>query len=108
MKITLFDIVNNGPKYAKKGGVTIGLETTDSKIRISVKDTGIGISKEEIPKLFGKLFERGKKAKKVFATGKGIGLFISSRIIKAHNGEVWAESEGKGKGSTFFVDLPLN
>jgi len=69
------------------------------------KDTGIGIPKEEPKHLFTKTFERGKKAKKVFTTGKGIELFISSRIIQAHNGRVWAESEGKGKGSTFYVEL---
>ncbi len=107
IKVALFNLVDNAVKYTAKGGVSINIETTDHSLRIAIKDTGIGIEKEELPKLFSKIFERGKKAKKVFTTGRGIGLFISSRIIRAHNGKVWAESEGKGKGSTFFVELPV-
>ena len=107
IKVALFNLVDNAIKYTTEGGVVIKLETKEDKLRISIKDTGIGIPEEDLPNLFGRLFERGKKAKKVFATGKGIGLFISSRIVKAHQGKIWAESEGKGKGSTFFVDLPI-
>ena len=45
--------------------------------------------------------------KKVFVTGRGIGLYISAQIIKAHNGKIWAESAGVGKGSTFNIELPI-
>jgi len=90
-----------------KGGLTLSLEVTDSRIRIISRDTGMGISEEELKNLFGRVFERGKEAQKVFTTGRGIGLYIAARIIEAHNGRVWAESEGKGKGSTFFVELPV-
>ena len=42
----------------------------------------------------------------MFVTGRGIGLYISAQIIRAHGGKIWAESEGVGKGSTFFIELP--
>jgi len=107
LKIALFNIVDNGIKYTKKGGVTISVSKTDAKIQIAVKDTGAGIPKEEQKELFTRLFERGKEAEKLHSTGKGIGLYITYHIIKAHQGRIWAESEGKGKGSTFFIELPV-
>ena len=60
---------------------------------------------DELKGLFSKTFERGEDAKKVFSTGKGIGLYIAHKIIESHNGKVWVESKGKGKGSTFFIEL---
>ncbi|MFA7151169.1 MAG: ATP-binding protein, partial [Candidatus Paceibacterota bacterium] len=48
------------------------------------------------------------EAKKAFSTGRGIGLYLSYQIVKAHNGKLWAESEGKGKGSTFIFELPID
>ena len=67
----------------------------------------MGISKEDMKTLFTGIFERGEEAKKIFTTGRGIGLYIASQIIQAHNGRIWAESEGTGKGSTFCVELPV-
>lgn len=107
LKAAVYNIVDNAVKYTKKGGVVISLKKTDDKLRILIKDTGIGISKEEISKLFGKLFERGEQAEKIFSTGRGIGLYITFKIIEAHNGRIWAESEGIGKGSTFIIELPI-
>jgi len=66
-----------------------------------------GLDKEEAENLFSRIFERSKTAQKLFTTGRGIGLFISAKIIQAHNGKVWAESEGLGKGSAFYVELPV-
>ena len=113
LKVALFNIVDNGIKYTNKGGITIKIKNQISKIKnksklqIISKDTGMGISKEDMKTLFVGIFERGKQAKKVFATGRGIGLYVTNKIIQAHNGRVWAESEGKGKGSTFYVELPI-
>jgi len=87
--------------------VTIKLKVENSRLRIIVKDTGAGISKEDQKTLFTRLFERGKEAKKLHGTGKGIGLYITFHIIKAHKGKIWAESEGRSKGSTFYVELPI-
>lgn len=105
LKVALFNLIDNAAKYTQKGGVRITVLDV-GKIEIRIRDTGIGIAKEEIPKLFGRTFERGKEAKKVFTTGRGIGLYITGEIIKAHNGRIWVESDGLGMGSTFHVELP--
>ena len=76
-------------------------------VKIIVKDTGIGIEKEKVEKIFEQIFERSEQAKRVTSLGSGVGLYLSGEIIKAHNGKVWAESEGIGKGSTFHIELPL-
>ena len=72
---------------------------------ISVTDTGMGIQKENIPKLFTKFYQAQdittRKTK-----GTGLGLAISKKIVEAHSGTIKVESAGKGKGSTFIVNLP--
>jgi len=107
LKVALFNILDNAVKYTRKGGITIKCKKPDDKLRIIIKDTGIGIPKEELRTLFTRIFERGEEAREVFTTGRGIGLYISFQIIKAHNGKIWAESEGRNKGSTFYVELPM-
>ena len=67
----------------------------------------MGIPKEELKTLFVRTFERGEEAKKVWGSGKGIGLYITNQIIKAHQGKIWAESQGRDKGSTFYIELPI-
>ncbi|PIR95113.1 hypothetical protein COT95_00435 [Candidatus Falkowbacteria bacterium CG10_big_fil_rev_8_21_14_0_10_37_6] len=74
---------------------------------MSIKDTGIGIPKTEIGKLFKK-FSRAKDAARTSTTGTGLGLYIVDKIIQAHKGRIWAESDGKGKGSAFYVEVPMN
>ena len=109
LKVALYNIIENAVKYTKEGGVTVEVSRNSPKsVLISVKDTGVGVPKEYQKDLFNKLFERGKGAMKMFATGRGIGLWITSRIIQGHNGRIWVESEGIGKGSTFFIELPIN
>jgi len=114
LKVALFNIVDNAIKYTRKGGVTVNVKYQTSNVKrkeesllIAIKDTGIGIVKGEAGKLFKEAFERGKEAKKVHDYGRGIGLYITGHIIRAHNGKIWAESEGNGKGSTFFIELPV-
>jgi len=106
LKAALFNIIDNAIKYTPKGSVTVQIQNHDA-VKIVVSDTGIGIPKEKLPTLFETMFERGAEAKKIAATGSGIGLYLSAQIIKAHNGKVWVESEGEGKGSVFHVELPL-
>jgi len=124
LKAAIFNIVDNSIKYTQEGGVIIKInpkaEVVNNKqdinlklgtaklIIIEVQDTGIGIAPEKIKELFEMQFERGEQAKKMSITGKGIGLYLSSHIIKGHKGRVWAESEGEGKGSTFYVELPMD
>jgi signal transduction histidine kinase len=105
LKAAIFNIIDNAVKYTDKGGVVIKIE--DGKnVKITVSDTGIGIPKERLENLFDRIFERGEGAEKTFATGRGIGLYLSGQIIKYHNGKIWAESEGDGKGATFYIELP--
>jgi signal transduction histidine kinase len=122
LKVAITNIVDNGVKYTEKGGVTIQLRCQNSiggskgvdklkpklKLQIIVSDTGMGIPESELGKLFSRTFERSEKAKQVYTTGRGIGLYITSQIIQAHNGRIWAESKGKNKGSSFYIELPVD
>ena len=107
LKQAFFNIIDNAIKYTQAGGITIGLEKQDNKLLISVQDTGIGLEPEELKHLFSEVFERGEEAKKTFPTGRGIGLYVANSIIKAHDGRIWAESEGRGKGTEFVIELEL-
>jgi signal transduction histidine kinase len=105
---TIFNMVDNGIKYTRRGGVTIKTMIEDKKLKIEISDTGIGMEKEEIEKfLKGKIFERGTEAKKMYGPGKGIGLSLAIQFVKAHGGEIFARSEGFGKGTTFLIELPI-
>lgn len=74
-------------------------------LRISVKDTGIGIPPEDLPHVFERSF-RGDKSRTPGISGHGLGLAIAKSIVERHGGEIWCESE-VGKGSTFIVELPI-
>jgi signal transduction histidine kinase len=106
LKAAIFNIVDNAVKYTTTGGVDIKVETNDV-LNITVSDTGIGIPQDKIKNIFESQFERTAMAQKT-DTGSGIGLYLSGQIIKLHNGKVWAESGGEGKGSTFHIELPIN
>jgi signal transduction histidine kinase len=105
IKQVLMNIIDNSAKYTPKGEVKVSLTKNSSgKTLFAVKDTGIGISKDTIPKLFAK-FIRAKNANETNIRGTGLGLFIAKEIITAHEGKIWVESEGEGKGSQFYVEL---
>ena len=67
---------------------------------------GAGIKPETMSHLFQK-FSRASDASKYNLFGTGLGLYLASELLKAHTGKIWAESEGKGKGSTFYIELPM-
>ncbi|MDH4330088.1 MAG: ATP-binding protein [Candidatus Moranbacteria bacterium] len=100
------NIIDNAIKYTEKGHVEVKVRKTDGNIRVTVTDTGIGIPKSEIPYLFKK-FSRGKDTKRLNADGTGLGIYLAKKIIKDHNGKIYIESKGKGKGSTFVIELPI-
>lgn len=100
------NILDNAIKYTKEGKIRIEISGTGSRARISVRDTGAGIASEDIPRIFNKL-SRGRDMRKLYREGRGLGLYIARQIIKGHGGDVWAESPGPGKGSTFIIELPL-
>ncbi|MFA6797631.1 MAG: ATP-binding protein, partial [Candidatus Paceibacterota bacterium] len=92
-------------KYTKEGSITVSLEKKDnSKVLLAIKDTGVGIAKETLPHLFEK-FSRAKDAFKTNILGTGLGLYVAKKMMEAHKGRVWAESEGEGKGSQFYVEF---
>jgi len=105
LKVALFNIIDNAIKYTKEGGITLTLQKVGANAQLSVKDTGIGLEPKKAKVLFKSAFLRGEEAKKVHGFGRGIGVYVTGHIINAHNGKIWAESEGKGKGTTFFIEL---
>jgi signal transduction histidine kinase len=108
LKQVIANLIDNSVKYTPKGEMHVAVEknVTKNTVLFSVKDTGIGMSKETIPKLFEK-FIRASNANKANIHGTGLGLFVAKEIVGAHKGRVWAESQGDGKGSQFYVELPL-
>lgn len=101
----LMNLVNNSVKFTNKGSITISTAREGNTVRVSVKDTGVGIEKREMPRLFRK-FEQLAEAKNRRTGGTGLGLAISRGIIAAHKGKIWAESE-PGRGATFHFVLPI-
>jgi signal transduction histidine kinase len=104
----VLNLLDNAIKYTQKGKIIVRLKRIKEKNvdQISVKDEGEGMTKEELEKLFEK-FSRGKAGMKFWLEGAGLGLFVSKSFVEMHGGRIWAESEGKGKGSTFYVELPI-
>lgn len=103
----IMNLVDNAIKYTPEGSVEVKvIKTSEGKARFSVSDTGIGMNQEELNLIFGK-FVRGKNTPKLWTEGIGLGLYVARKIMEEHKGTVWAESEGEGKGSTFFVELPV-
>jgi signal transduction histidine kinase len=99
------NLIDNAIKYTKEGWVKVKVDKEDNEVLISVSDSGIGMSKELQQKLFGQ-FVRDPSIKKEIR-GTGLGLYIAKHIVEAHHGKIWAESEGIGKGSTFYIKLPI-
>lgn len=107
-KITLViqNLFENSLIYTQPGGkVTASLKIDNGEIEFSVKDTGVGIPKEQQERIFTKFF-RGANVVRMDTEGTGLGLFTSKNIIEAHGGKIWFESEA-GKGTTFFFTLPV-
>ena len=100
------NLIDNACKYTNKGGVDIDARKSGKYAEITIKDTGIGVSKRDQKKIFQK-FTRSKEAMIENAAGSGLGLFIVEKVVKAHYGKVEFYSEGKGKGSTVKVYLPI-
>ena len=99
------NIMNNAIKYSPDGGtITVSIKTTDEQLILSIADEGLGISKQDLPKIFDR-FYRVDKARSRAQGGTGLGLAIAKEIIKQHQGFIWAKSE-YGVGSTFTIVLP--
>ena len=108
LRQVMINLVNNSIKFTEHGKITLKAAPLDgSRILISVKDTGIGISPEQLEAVFQE-FSQVDTSTTRKAGGTGLGLPISRRLVEMHGGRLWAESTGiSGEGSTFFVELPV-
>ena len=99
----LTNLIGNAIKFTDSGGtitVTVGKSGAENEALVSIKDTGNGIDREILPRLFTKFASKSDK-------GTGLGLYLSKGIIEAHGGRIWAENNTDGKGATFRFTLPL-
>lgn len=106
IKQVIANLVDNSIKYTPSGSVTVKATSFEGKARVTVADTGVGIPKGDLGNLFNK-FIRARGANKINTSGTGLGLYVAKQMVEAHKGKVWAESDGKGKGSRFIIELPL-
>ncbi len=101
------NLLNNAAKYSERGGhITLAVERQGSDVLVSVKDTGIGIAADQLPRIF-EMFTQVDRALEKSQGGLGIGLSLVKRLAEMHEGRVEAKSEGPGKGSEFVVRLPV-
>ncbi|KQS91662.1 hypothetical protein ASG21_04130 [Chryseobacterium sp. Leaf394] len=99
------NLVGNAVKYSgNKTSIYISIEKINDKIKVIVKDEGIGIKPENLDRLFDRYYRVEQES---IIAGFGIGLYLSAEIIKAHGGKIWAESEFS-RGSTFFFEVPVS
>jgi signal transduction histidine kinase len=102
----ILNLIDNAIRYTQKGEIEIKAEKTNSNVLISVRDTGEGLTKEEQKRIF-EGFTRGGAGTTYWIEGAGLGLYVAKKYIELHQGKIWAESQGKGKGSVFYVELPI-
>ena len=108
MREVFENLVSNAVKYSPKGKrIQVSLmQASEETVRIAVKDEGQGLTEADKEKLFGK-FQRLSARPTGGESSTGLGLSIVKQLVELHGGKVWAESEGKDNGATFFVELPL-
>jgi len=106
IRMVMVNILDNAVRYAWEGSrVTMQIVKKGSSIEVRITNEGIGISKNEIDKIFSK-FYRSPNAVKYRTSGSGLGLFIAKNIINRHGGKIWLTSKDHG-GTTIFFNLPL-
>jgi PAS domain S-box-containing protein len=103
----LYNLLENAVKYSPQGGgIKVSVRPEKEQLVIGVSDRGVGISPADQAKLFAP-FQRLEESRPGGARGVGLGLLVCQRLVEAHGGQIWVESE-PGRGSTFFFTLPLN
>ena len=102
------NLIGNSLQYTPTGGVvTVMAEEKKNQILVTISDTGIGISPQNLSNIFTR-FYRVDKSRSRAGGGSGIGLTIAKHLVESHGGKIWAESPGLGKGSTISVLLPIS
>jgi signal transduction histidine kinase len=96
------NLIGNAMKFTKPGGrITVGAEARNSEVLFWVKDTGAGISQEDLPHVFDRFWQAAGARR----LGAGLGLQITKGIVAAHGGRIWVESTA-GRGSCFYFSIP--
>ncbi|MFX1500854.1 MAG: sensor histidine kinase, partial [Promethearchaeota archaeon] len=104
------NLITNAIKYTPLNGtIEISSEVNDDFVTIAVHDNGIGIIEKEKERLFSQFgkIERFGQGFDIITEGSGLGLYIAKKVIDLHGGEIWVESDGRNKGSTFYFSLPI-
>ena len=99
------NLLNNAIKFTDKGGITVVVTKEGTKVHAQVKDTGIGMKRNEIGKLFTKFYQADSSSKRKYG-GTGLGLAICKEIVKFHKGKIWVTSRF-GHGSIFHFTIPI-
>jgi PAS domain S-box-containing protein len=104
----IWNLLSNAIKFTSRGGrIEVRLQNRENRARITIKDTGIGITREFLPHVFEKFRQADEFSTRMHG-GLGLGLSIVRYVVERHGGTVRAESQGAGQGATFVVDLPFS
>jgi signal transduction histidine kinase len=108
MRMVLNNLIGNALRYSPAGaGLAINVKMGKKYCDIEVADSGIGLEKKDMKKIFKK-FYRVQNEDTHNIEGAGLGLYISKEIVRSHKGKIQVRSEGRGKGTTFIISLPLD
>jgi len=103
----VWNLLANAIKFTPSGGkISVSVQEGDGDVDIQVSDSGAGIAREFVPRLFERFSQADSSSTRKFG-GLGLGLSICKSLVEMHGGAIWAQSEGEGKGATFTVKLPL-
>jgi len=103
----VWNLLANAIKFTPSGGkISVSVQEGEGDVDIQVSDTGAGIAREFVPRLFERFSQADSSSTRKFG-GLGLGLSICKSLVEMHGGTIWAQSEGEGKGATFTIKLPL-
>lgn len=107
LQLILTNLIENAVKYSpRESPITVAVEQHRTEVFIFVRDQGIGLDRKDQRRIF-RMFHRSEVAVKKAIPGTGLGLYIVRSIVNSLGGRVWAESAGRGQGTTFYVSLPI-
>lgn len=105
LRQVVLNLLTNAVRFADRGEIVVRTERQADRVLVSVRDSGLGIDPEQLPKLFQE-FTQAQATERREAGGTGLGLAISKQLVELHGGQIWVES-ARGIGSTFFFTVPL-